>query len=550
MKTIKAVITILLACTTLSNMAQVNFSALPIDTVNGKVVYRYTVKKSEGLYRISKNFGVSQEEIVNYNPILQTRGLREKQVINIPVVQRMDMSKYILHEIQPKETLYGLGKRYGVTVEELQALNPQVSKNMPIGAKLLVPKPSQQSSQQPSQQPSQRPSQQPSQQPAQSVEPRVKQTLELEAPRATHQPKLDLTEIFQGKTSSQAAVQPVDSLVDTLLTEVPQRVLRIAFLLPFMTDEAKRTPATERFVEFYEGALLAINQAQEEGQKMEIYVFDTQKNDVRIQTILQQDTLKMLDAIVGPAYPSQVGYVSKFAAENQIPTLIPFTSKVEEITTNPYLLQFNPSDAQMQDTLIAHLAGSLVEPNYVFIETDGKRDAASVNTLKQQLKAKQIAYKEVTDSLVMNDLLAQELHATQTNIIVFDTDKYRDIGLLLAKVEQLQQAFPMLLWAQYAWQNNPINMPYVYASIFKRSKLIDIDLMTYTMRFNHFFGHDIQNDAPRYDLLGYDLTTWLILWLQSDKKIHTLQGLQSDINFQAINAQSGYVNTSIQIIRP
>ena len=33
----------------------------PLDTVDGQVYYRYTVERSIGLYRISKNFGVSQE---------------------------------------------------------------------------------------------------------------------------------------------------------------------------------------------------------------------------------------------------------------------------------------------------------------------------------------------------------------------------------------------------------------------------------------------------------------------------------------------------------
>ena len=33
----------------------------PKDTVDGVVVYRYTVQKSEGLYRISKNFNLSDE---------------------------------------------------------------------------------------------------------------------------------------------------------------------------------------------------------------------------------------------------------------------------------------------------------------------------------------------------------------------------------------------------------------------------------------------------------------------------------------------------------
>ena len=79
-------------------------SALPVDsltrdTVNGKVVYKYTVQKSEGLYRISKNFGVSQEEIINLNPILKSEGLKLGQIIYIPAVEQFDSTQYVVHTL-------------------------------------------------------------------------------------------------------------------------------------------------------------------------------------------------------------------------------------------------------------------------------------------------------------------------------------------------------------------------------------------------------------------------------------------------------------------
>ncbi len=534
-------LTLCIALCAVSLVAQVDIDKLPIDTIDGKPMYVYSVQKSEGLYRISKNFGVSQDDIIKQNPVLQAKGLREGQVIHIPVVERIDSTQYIVHELLPKETLYGLSKRYDVNMTQIQKLNPQTSKRMAIGTRLLIAhKPAEESN-------TEKPIEQAVEEPKQAVEEAVE--------KAEEQPAIDLATLFQPQPLD--SVKPdsiaIDTLVavaDTLLADSTLRPLRIAYLLPLMTDEIERKPATERFLEFYEGALLAVNGAQEEGQRFELYVFDTQKNDVRIQTILQQEELKALDAIVGPAYPSQVDYVSSFAAENQIPTLIPFTSKVDSINTNPYLLQFNPTDDMMRDTLMAYLANTLDSIQYVFVETDAKKDAASIADLKKQLKAQGLSYKMLTDSVVMHDSLPQVLHKTKTNIIVFDTDKYREAGLLLAKVEQLQNQYPMLLWSHYAWQKNVIKMPHVYTSVFKRAKLIDIDLMTYTMRFNQFFGHDLQNDSPRYDLLGYDLTTWLIQWLQNNKGDLHLQGLQSDIHFQPIHESAGSVNTAIQILRP
>ena len=74
-------IAVLIGAMTLSAQTALSY---PLDTIDGKVYYRYTVERSIGLYRISKNFGVSQEEILQANPHLQHAGLRYDEVIRIP----------------------------------------------------------------------------------------------------------------------------------------------------------------------------------------------------------------------------------------------------------------------------------------------------------------------------------------------------------------------------------------------------------------------------------------------------------------------------------
>lgn len=56
----------------------------PLDTIRGQIYYRYTVEKSVGLYRISVNFGVSQEDILRANPEVQKRGLRYGEILLVP----------------------------------------------------------------------------------------------------------------------------------------------------------------------------------------------------------------------------------------------------------------------------------------------------------------------------------------------------------------------------------------------------------------------------------------------------------------------------------
>ena len=65
----------------------------PIRVVNGQEVYEYPVQKGEGLYRISVNFGVTQEELIRWNPELKTTGLKLGQTILVPVKKQIVSKK-------------------------------------------------------------------------------------------------------------------------------------------------------------------------------------------------------------------------------------------------------------------------------------------------------------------------------------------------------------------------------------------------------------------------------------------------------------------------
>ena len=57
----------------------------PQDTIDGHIYYQYTVEKGVGLYKIGQKFKVSQEEILELNPNIQTKGLKFGEQILIPV---------------------------------------------------------------------------------------------------------------------------------------------------------------------------------------------------------------------------------------------------------------------------------------------------------------------------------------------------------------------------------------------------------------------------------------------------------------------------------
>ena len=91
MKSLLRLLTICCAIS-LTTVANAELLPYPIDTVNGQAVYKYRVPHSIGIYRISVNFGVTQEDIIKWNPQLKERGLHYDELILIPVMQKAGTS--------------------------------------------------------------------------------------------------------------------------------------------------------------------------------------------------------------------------------------------------------------------------------------------------------------------------------------------------------------------------------------------------------------------------------------------------------------------------
>ena len=554
----KALIVILIALCPAGIWAQK--MPYPTDTIKGQVFYRYPVQKSEGLYRISKNFGVSQEDIVKYNPALQTSGLKLGQVILIPCIEPTDSSKYIIHELQPKETLYGLSKRYGVRIARIQELNPETSKRMAIGSRLLIPREEKAEVTTP-----QAESTTPK---PESTTPKPESTTPPAAPQkdTTVMQPLKLVPVILNTTPE--AAKPDTTVADTALpagsstaitqpdTQLRELPIRIAFLLPLMANSVKRDANSDRFLEFYEGALLAVYEAQERGQTFELYTFDTEKADIHIRQQLALPEMQNMDAVIGPAYPSQVSIASAFCYENHVPVLVPFTQKVSDLQRNPWLLQFNPSEQQEAEAVCNALAAEKEQVNFVCFDDEDNTAPTSVRLLKQTLAAQGFSITQTTMERLMNDSVKAALVPERRNILLFNTEKYSGIQPLMPRIEELSHSDGVELFSHYAWQKEQIPVKQLYTSVFNPTKPFDLRLLAYSAAYKRWFGHELQNKAPRYDLLGYDLTCWLIRMLQQDPDMDAeeritrtqWEGLQSDIRFLRPNPQGGYENTALRLL--
>ncbi|MEP7094708.1 MAG: LysM peptidoglycan-binding domain-containing protein [Flavobacterium sp.] len=99
----------------------------------------HKIQKGETAYFIAQKYKVSVDEIYKFNPESQS-GIKDNQIIKIPVHSAGKQSQQITHIVGAKETLYGLSKQYNVSVEALQNANSEIlAGGLQIGQELIIP---------------------------------------------------------------------------------------------------------------------------------------------------------------------------------------------------------------------------------------------------------------------------------------------------------------------------------------------------------------------------------------------------------------------------
>lgn len=135
----------MLFCFTTLFMLSAQTENLQTKVIDGKEFYIYKVKPSEGFYVLSQKFGISQEEIIRYNPAAKN-GLKRGQLLMIPThrtaqgePEGSEIESTFEHTIVRGESLYSISKMYKVTIQSIIDLNPGSERGIKAGATLKIP---------------------------------------------------------------------------------------------------------------------------------------------------------------------------------------------------------------------------------------------------------------------------------------------------------------------------------------------------------------------------------------------------------------------------
>ncbi len=401
------------------------------------------------------------------------------------VIAEME-KEYHTHKVRRFETLYSIGKKYGVTVDRLVELNPESADKLKTGTTLKIKK------------------------------------------RAVREDKPEVKE------------------PEVILSK---DTYKVAYLLPFMTN-SNDDPTAYKFIEFYMGSLLALNNVKNGSMNFEVYAYDIEKSEAKLREVLRKPELSKMDLIIGPAYTVQVPALAQFAKTYKINTVIPFTSKVENIDNNPYLFQFNPDFETQNEYFVQLIRNQFAASQLVLVETGDTN--SFYPHLKRELGNQNLRFRTVSKSEF--DQIEQFLSTGKNNIVILDTENFAEAKPYLSALYALDKSYDIVAFGQYSWRAQSGEKPKMYytAPFMGNKKASNF----YENEYSKYYGVRHSGDNPRYDLIGYDLSNFFFSTMQKrgfsfdtgSREVSYNKGVQSDFNFKRSNSDSGLVNHKMYLI--
>lgn len=473
---------------------QINDTQLPpqSNTSNRNVKKKYVTyevkNKKETLYSISKQFGVSINEIIEANPYAQD-GIKKGDILQIPIDEKnipKTSGNELYHLVQPKETIYGICKQYNISKEDLFRRNPRLqTEGLKYGDTIFIAS--------------------------------AEKTL--------------------GNT-----------------TDDNTRTYKIAYLLPFSIGEKERNVNIERFIDFYRGSLIAMEDIKTSGVSLEVYTFDTQLGTSKTQEIVKSKLPKDIDLIIGPAYPEQITQVASFAKKNNIVQVVPFTSHISNSDRYAQQYQFNPVPNDLDKIVAANIFNKFKDNNIYMVYFSNEENEQSFYTLPEQLerlmKSKSVRYVKLNINDISKDKIASIANNNKHNLMVIRQCQTSDFQELIDMFDNNTRNITFVTEHNifdYAQKDKSLkNKDFVSYSLFNTAPT-----NKYISSYNNYFPtRSKAQSTPNYDLLGYDITLYFCKALQPNKQLIFPQDValqQSTFNFTKQN--NAFLNTGCFIYR-
>lgn len=575
---------------------------LPVTKVNGKEYYYYDVKPHETIFSVSRTLGMTREQIIEANPSVAD-GLKAYTRLYFPVesgevnVTAVPSGETVIHEVKKGETLYGISKQYGISVDRLIELNPAARDGIKSGQKLTV-------------------SRQPvSDKPKSAVSGLMTMPYVIRQGETLYRiaadngitvealleanPDLDAfnysagTEInipqtaslvvgeerrneyviveepsaeSQGTKISGQPSQPVRQQVSQAVSDDTEqnKELKIAVMLPLMLSEETPSKSAELFTDFYKGLLIAADTLSDSGRPVRIYVYDTANSLDTVKTIMSRPEIKEMNLIIGPDTEEQFTYVVSVADPDNTFILNLFATKDESYRDNANVIQCNIPHAMMYDKASSAFLSKYVDYEPVFLSrVSGAADKSEFTTvLKSRLDDRGIKYREIVFREVLSAEDLSDLTPDSRYVFIPVSGTRSEFLKIVPALRQLSEAsdgtenvtlfgYPEWLTFRGDLQDTLGKFNTVIYSRFYNDGT-DYPTRRIADNFVRWYVQPMRQSVPSQGIFGFDAGCFVIKALRANGgdfhlKPFDYEGLQTDFRLDDSDVE-GLVNTSLLLI--
>lgn len=551
----------------------VSFSfANTFTSVNKKEAFQqkaHTVSKGETMYSIAQKYNITIVELYAANPQVKD-GISIGEVLDIPLNVNSSpyANKFSTYTVKPKETLYSIAKEQGVKVDDIIEANPQL-KTDPLanGQIILIPSSMKLSRTTASEVPS---TLLPTSNflshkvlPKETIYGIAKQyNISAEA-LADFNPDLK-----DGLKIGTTLIIPILQANSALPTSMPLQNINtpsIGLLLPFIN---KSDAKTARFIEYYEGFLLALEEMKEKGFSANVYVFDlaSETGTAKLKGLLETNEMKYLNLIIGGVSSEQIDIISNFAKKQNINYVVPFPTKTNDARDNAKVFQVNAPFSILYGKVSKTFVNLYPNANIIYIASNGITEDRTdfINELSGQLAATgRNATTVVADQNIVGKLTAA-LDPNRKNVIVPSSASAKMLQSVLPALKTIVNSQPGMdisLFGHTNWQTYPQYFAdfaqfdtYIYTPFYIRENdpRVEIFMANYHKWYNN---KSLINTYPKYAILGYDTGLFFFNALNryGENFVNNVNGmtvatLQTPFIFTKDNPLGGYVNTGFYLV--
>ena len=450
-------------------------------------------------------------------------------------VKIIDDKKFTIHTVKPKETLYGLSKRYRLPIDSIIFYNPHVKKGLKVDHILKIPHLS---------------FNQKDSVPKDTIHSTNKIAYQIKQGETLYSisKKFDMSinelirlnpTLTEGLKTGQVIyiiqknklseykndTTDYDSIIykpgltyqnincDSIQSD--KKRFNISLLLPF-SDKSENGINAKVSVEFYNGILLGLDSLKKLGIDIHLYIYDTHgRNDSsKIRAIAADSIFDDMDMVIGPLYSANLITFNQALDEKSVPILSPFSRNRKIIQNNYNVIKATACEELLTEQTIRFLKRTYKNANFILLEPGLKKDTLMTQRYYHYLL--QILEKDSSDfkpgkfySSVAG--VKAQLKKGTKNIIIFPASKEIMVKDFLTKINKIKKDYEFIIVGIEDWLRfNTIDVDY-YTSLNLHIPTTDpVNIAdSANLPITKLYRKKFKIDPTPYSFKGYHLLTYL-----------------------------------------